>query len=250
MISKRLSIAALAVATVITAVLLSIFVPSSAGKVNSLYLNKLGTTSVKTGQSSATETLIPASTNMAPVNKLAQVSNLSNLPVVVTYKVRRGNTLSGIAEKFELTSWKKLYCANEETIGNKPWLLEPGTQIRIRESRHVWCKISFPSQVVGSGNNNTIATVFYPPQSGGTFSGSGGFQSCVIAAESGGNAQVMNSTGHYGLYQFSYSTWVANGGPPGDFGHASVSEQNQVFYNTIAKPGGYMNWSPYDGCWP
>lgn len=74
-----------------------------------------------------------------------------------------------------------------------------------------------------------------------------GFQACVIARESGGNSQVMNSSGHYGLYQFSASTWQAYGGPAADFGHASVAEQNQVF-NTAMAQGGQSNWSPYDGC--
>ena len=80
-----------------------------------------------------------------------------------------------------------------------------------------------------------------------TYSGSSSFQSCVIARESGGNAQVMNYSGHYGLYQFSYATWVAYGGSPALFGHASVAEQNQVFNNAIAA-GGQSNWSAYDGC--
>ena len=79
------------------------------------------------------------------------------------------------------------------------------------------------------------------------YSGGGSFQACVIARESGGNPQVMNATGHYGLYQFSYATWVAYGGSPASFGHASVAEQNQVFNNAIAA-GGQSNWSAYDGC--
>ncbi|MGH3261012.1 MAG: transglycosylase family protein, partial [Trebonia sp.] len=73
------------------------------------------------------------------------------------------------------------------------------------------------------------------------------FQACVIARESGGNPQVMNASGHYGLYQFSAGTWAAYGGNPADFGHASVAEQNQVFANAIAA-GGESNWAPYDGC--
>ena len=80
-----------------------------------------------------------------------------------------------------------------------------------------------------------------------TYSGSGSFQSCVIARESGGNSQVMNASGHYGLYQFSASTWAAYGGSPSSFGHASVAQQNQVFNNAIAA-GGQSNWAPYDGC--
>src|SRR5947208_130583 len=82
----------------------------------------------------------------------------------------------------------------------------------------------------------------------GSYSGaSGSYQACVIARESGGNSQVMNSSGHYGLYQFSASTWQAYGGSAADFGHASVAEQNRVFNSAIAQ-GGQSNWSPYDGC--
>ena len=74
-----------------------------------------------------------------------------------------------------------------------------------------------------------------------------GFQRCVITRESGGNSQVMNSSGHYGLYQFSESTWEAYGGSSADFGHASAAEQTRVFDNAMAQ-GGQSNWSPYDGC--
>jgi Transglycosylase-like domain len=81
----------------------------------------------------------------------------------------------------------------------------------------------------------------------GSYHGSGGMQECIISRESGGNSQVMNSTGHYGLYQFSEQTWVAHGGSPGSFGHASVAEQNQVYYSTVAQDG-YSDWAPYDGC--
>ena len=73
------------------------------------------------------------------------------------------------------------------------------------------------------------------------------FRSCVIRAESGGNAQAMNSSGHYGLYQFSRATWSGAGGNPADFGHASVAEQNQVFSSAYAK-WGTAPWARYDGC--
>jgi hypothetical protein len=91
---------------------------------------------------------------------------------------------------------------------------------------------------------------YAPAQSASSYSGggaSGSFAQCVIARESGGNAQVINSTGHYGLYQFSASTWAAYGGSAADFGNASVAEQNQVFANALAA-GGQSNWSAYDGC--
>jgi len=82
--------------------------------------------------------------------------------------------------------------------------------------------------------------------SGGGYPG-GAFGQCVVARESGGQPQIMNASGHYGLYQFSAPTWAAYGGNPADFGHASVAEQNQVFANALAQ-GGQSNWAPYDGC--
>jgi hypothetical protein len=69
----------------------------------------------------------------------------------------------------------------------------------------------------------------------------------VVARESGGQAQIMNASGHYGLYQFSASTWAEYGGDPAQFGNATVAEQNQVFANALAR-GGESNWAPYDGC--
>ena len=80
-----------------------------------------------------------------------------------------------------------------------------------------------------------------------TYQGSSSVQQCIISRESGGNSQIWNASGHYGLYQFSYGTWVAHGGNGADFGHASVAEQNQVFANTVAADG-YSDWAPYDGC--
>lgn len=92
----------------------------------------------------------------------------------------------------------------------------------------------------------TASAPVFAASASGTYPG-GSFGACVVARESGGNAQVMNSTGHYGLYQFSASTWAAYGGSPAAFGNASAAQQNQVFANALAR-GGQSNWSPYDGC--
>jgi len=85
------------------------------------------------------------------------------------------------------------------------------------------------------------------PAQASTYSGSGGFQSCVIQAESGGNPSAVNpSSGAGGLYQFLPSTWQALGfsGLPQN---ASVAEQNAAFAKEYAQSGGSA-WSPYDGC--
>ena len=176
----------------------------------------------------------------------------------VKYTVRSGDSLSSIAGHFyqKQNAWPVLYWANRDkirwanilsagqvlkipaepaTIPDAPGLLEPAAPApapALVTSAPAYA----PAQAVAPAASS---------YSGGTPGGS--FGQCVIARESGGNAQVMNSSGHYGLYQFSESTWVAYGGSAGDFGHASVAEQNQVFANALAQ-GGQSNWSAYDGC--
>jgi len=162
------------------------------------------------------------------------------------YVVRPGDTLASIARHLYASAdyWPVLYWANRAAITD-------ASQIQVGQALTVPNKPakipSAPQQPASSGQG------YSPAGSTGattvtSYTGSAGsFQACVIAAESGGNPQVMNSSGHYGLYQFSASTWAEYGGNPADFGHASVAEQNQVFENAIAA-GGESNWAPYDGC--
>ena len=103
------------------------------------------------------------------------------------------------------------------------------------------------SSVAYSGTHRATSRTYHRTYTSGTYHGSGSMERCIINAESGGNSQVMNSSGHYGLYQFSYSTWVASGGSPGSFGNASVAEQQQAFRTAVAARG-YSDWTPYDPC--
>ena len=178
------------------------------------------------------------------------------------YTIRSGDSLSKIAGKVyhKQNAWPVLYWANRDKVR---WanIISTGQVLKVPA---LPAKIpAAPAQLAPApppppppppapAPTSAAATSYAPVQataevSGGTYSGGGGFQSCVIARESGGNSQVMNSSGHYGLYQFSASTWQAYGGSAADFGHASVAEQNRVFNNAIAQ-GGQSNWSPYDGC--
>jgi cell wall-associated NlpC family hydrolase len=55
------------------------------------------------------------------------------------------------------------------------------------------------------------------------------FEACVISREDPEHIlNIMNSTGHYGLFQFSEQTWIVN--------------------NAMATADGADNWTPYDGC--
>ncbi len=176
------------------------------------------------------------------------------------YTVRPGDTLSAIAGKVyhDPGAWPVLYWANRDKIR---WAdnVDAGQVLTVPvKPAHVPAAPAqlgpAPAPAPAQASTDQTATgqqasagVAGPAQSASTYSGSGSFQECVISAESGGNSQVMNSSGHYGLYQFSSSTWAAYGGNPADFGDASVAEQNQVFDNAIAA-GGQSNWSAYDGC--
>jgi len=171
--------------------------------------------------------------------------------------VARGDTLSGIAAAHGV-SWPRLWAGNRSVLGSDPDAITPGQVLRIA---HLPAYAAFPGSPAPASSSPPaqqpetpdVRTVTAPPASSQPVSGSpitpgSSFEQCVISRESGGNAQVMNSSQHYGLYQFSASTWAAYGGNPGDFGHASPAQQQQVFRTAMSHPGGASNWSPYDGC--
>jgi LysM repeat protein len=164
-----------------------------------------------------------------------------------TYTVRSGDTLSTIAKHVynDQAAWPVIYYANRKQITD-------ANEITAGQVLKIPAKPAHLPKAPAAFGPAAVVTTASSASSGSavadsTYSGGGGFASCVIARESGGNSQVMNSSGHYGLYQFSESTWEAYGGSASDFGNASVAEQNQVFDNALAR-GGQSNWSAYDGC--
>jgi LysM repeat protein len=173
------------------------------------------------------------------------------------YVVQSGDTLASIAQHLYHSPdyWTVLYWANHteikyaNAIREGQALVVPAKPAKVPGAPKTLAPAPPPAATtVSSGESNSSASTAAPAQTESTYTGSSGsFQACVIARESGGNPQVMNASGHYGLYQFSAATWAAYGGNPADFGHASVAEQNQVFANAMAA-GGESNWAPYDGC--
>jgi Transglycosylase-like domain/LysM domain len=168
-----------------------------------------------------------------------------------TYTVKPGETLASIAQNLYAGAdyWTVLYWANHAKITDANQI-GAGLQLTVpaKPGKIPAAPKAAPAAPVTASTASSASTTSAPAQTATVSSGSSSsFQACVIAAESGGNAQVMNASGHYGLYQFSAATWAAYGGNPADFGHASVAEQNQVFDNAIAA-GGASNWSQYDGC--
>jgi hypothetical protein len=205
---------------------------------------------------------------MSPAELLAAVrqanGHTQDAAKAASYTVRSGDSLSSIAGKVyhKQNAWTVLYWSNRDKvhwaniISTGQVLKVPALPAKIPGAPGQLGPAPVAAPAAASGPVQATASVGGGTYSGGggtysggggTYSGGGGFASCVIARESGGNSQVMNSSGHYGLYQFSASTWSAYGGSSADFGHASVAEQNQVFNSAIAQ-GGQSNWSPYDGC--
>jgi Transglycosylase-like domain/LysM domain len=182
------------------------------------------------------------------------------LPAVtaaLSYTVRTGDTLSSISKKFygKATDWPVIYWGNKSAIR---WADEISPD-QVLVIPAVPATIPDPPAALSPAPPPTLAGVATSPApvaaSQGdpvltSYSGAwpgGAFGQCVVQRESGGDAQAMNSTGHYGLYQFSLSTWEEYGGSAATFGGATVEEQEAVFENAMAQ-GGEGNWSPYDGC--
>jgi LysM repeat protein len=205
---------------------------------------------------------------MSPAELFSALRVSAPAAPAASYTVRSGDSLSKIAGKVyhKQGAWPVLYWANRNKVhwanmlGEGQVLKVPALPAKIPAAPSQLGPAPAPvaaapvqgtasAPVQGTASAPVQGTASAPAQatSSGSYSGGGGFASCVIARESGGNSQVMNSSGHYGLYQFSSSTWSAYGGSSADFGHASVSEQNRVFNNAMAR-GGQSNWSPYDGC--
>lgn len=176
--------------------------------------------------------------------------------------VRAGDSLSSIAQRElgKAADWPALWWVNRHTVHN-PSLVQAGQKLVVPDSPEVkpWlmraalsaipAPAPAPAQAAPVASSAPAAAPAPVAQaSSASYSGaSGSFQSCVIQAESGGDAGAVNaSSGAGGLYGFLPSTWQALGysGLPEN---ASVAEQNAAFQKEYAQSG-TSAWSAYDGC--
>jgi LysM repeat protein len=215
--------------------------------------------------------LSPAQLMSAMREVRARMQSKASLPA--TYTVRPGDSLSEIAGRLyhNTAAWPVLYWGNH---GQIEWanLIKAGQVLRVpAEPARIPAP---PAQLGPPAPPQAHATAYVPrhanpapapaaaqpapaqpsapanPAPAASSSGpwpGGAFGNCVVERESGGDPNVWNASGHWGLYQFSASTWAEYGGNPGDFGSAGIAEQEQVFMNALAQ-GGEFNWAPYDGC--
>lgn len=204
--------------------------------------------------------------------------------VVHYVTVQPGDSLSAIASKAcgNAGDWTGVYSQNSVVVGSNPNLIYPGQKLTFKcDAAAIQTALTSTQAPQPSSSQQTSGSYGHPNYCGdgdgdgydvpcsspynqaaspptyqqasyssgtsSTYHGSGSMQACIIARESGGNPSIWNNSGHWGLYQFSASTWSAHGGNPADFGTASIAEQNQIYYNTVAQDG-YSDWAPYDGC--
>jgi len=198
------------------------------------------------------------STEGVPVRALTHTSFSERVRTKWFYYVRPGDTLSALAKKFygHASRWPALWLVNrwhnknpnvirvgerltlESWHPKKKWITETAlAAIPKPVQRHT--RLASVQHYSGSHSYRSTTTV--------SVAGMGAFQACVIQHESGGDAQIWNASGHWGAYQFSFSTWVAHGGDPALFGKADFAYQTEIFWNTV-RADGTSDWAPYDGC--
>lgn len=202
-----------------------------------------------------------------PTARATHRGELTDATRSLTYKVRPGDSLWSIAHAHGV-NWFNLAADNHLEMYT---VIVPGQVLRLPapgEAAHAPMPLAPPqaaapapaatsqgatSDESSSSSDQAAAPAETSPapatgeSSASSVQPSSGFEQCVISRESGGNPDATNASGHWGLFQFSASTWSAYGGNPADFGSASAGEQQQVFNHAMAA-GGASNWAPYDGC--
>jgi hypothetical protein len=241
MFLKRLSIAALSGVAVVALVGTG-FSVSSSGPGSGQFADSFSNTQVS-GNLSA-KTAPPAVQLQSSSVKLAHLyspSLTTSSSEKTTYKVKRGDSLSKIALKFEIKHWERLYCENKKTIGNNPGDITPGMKLLIGKGKH--CLIPAPplaivastvsqplsvsapvqtSQPVGKGYYSYSALESLWESAGGPSSAAP--QAAQIAeCESGGNPQAYNPSGATGLWQ------ILGQVVPGNLDDPFVNALNAVF---------------------
>jgi hypothetical protein len=227
----------------------------------------------------------PGQVPAAPAAPQAAVSQPQDFRVAVArhrrydsamalYRVRAGDSISEVAVRKchgQARDWTGIYAASRRAhlTAKNANMITVGQQLAL-DCRYLPSQVRFapappppppaPVRVRAAVRTSSVTASSAAPvrhrvyaSSGSGFSGNvslgsySGYEACVVARESGGRSQVMNASGHYGLFQFDYGTWVSGGGSAATFGHASVAEQNRVFAAVYAARG-TQPWSPSDGC--
>jgi len=184
---------------------------------------------------------------------LVAVTRPTAAQTVSAYRIRPGDTLSGIAARLCGSSSDYTGLAAANGIADPDLIYAGRTLYRIRCYR---AAITAPHGYTRSYVHvrHHRYRVYYAPRhhyrhhyASRSYRGSSGCEATIIRHESGGNARAVNRrSGAGGLYQFLPSTWhgLGHSGLPQN---ASVSEQRQAYRQQVAQSG-YSAWAASGGC--
>jgi LysM repeat protein len=168
------------------------------------------------------------------------------------YLVKRGDTLSAIAKRAKLPSWRPIWDLNK-TI-HHPNLIHPGQRLLLpakgERTKHRPLPALALTRVVAeeraaapassgtaSSAQRSTSTSTAPAPAGG------GVWDRLAQCESGGNWGINTGNGYSGGLQFAPGTWSAHGGT-GSAHNASRSEQIRVAERVLASQG----WGAWPAC--
>ena len=161
--------------------------------------------------------------------------------------VKQGDSLSKIAKRAKLTSWRPIWDLNKKV--HHPNLIYPGQKLLLpakgEKVKHRPLPALAVTRVVSqeqpvrtsSGSRRSTATRSASAPS------SGGVWDRLAQCESGGNWGINTGNGYSGGLQFSPGTWAAHGGS-GSAANASRAEQIRVAERVRASQG----WGAWPAC--
>ena len=170
--------------------------------------------------------------------------------------VKQGDTLSKIAKKAKLSSWRPVWDLNKKI--KHPNLIYPGQKLLLpakgEKVKHRPLPALAVTRVVSSERSAAPATRSVAPATSGSSRrstatrsaaapASGGVWDRLAQCESGGNWGINTGNGYSGGLQFAQGTWAANGGS-GSAHNASRAEQIRVAERVRASQG----WGAWPAC--
>jgi LysM repeat protein len=170
--------------------------------------------------------------------------------------VKQGDSLSKIAKKAKLSSWRPVWDLNKKI--KHPNLIYPGQKLLLpakgEKVKHRPLPALAVTRVVSSERSAAPATRSAAPATSGSSRRSTATRSAAAPAsgsvwdrlaqcESGGNWGINTGNGYSGGLQFAPGTWAANGGS-GSAHNASRAEQIRVAERVRASQG----WGAWPAC--
>ena len=176
------------------------------------------------------------------------VAARSDQPKRTKHVVKSGDSLSKIAKKAKLSSWRPIYDLNKKI--KHPNLIYPGQKLLIpakgEKLKHRPLPALALTRVVSQERSAAPASSTRRPtvtRSASTSSVGGGVWDRLAQCESGGNWGINTGNGYSGGLQFAQGTWAANGGT-GSAHNASRAEQIRVAERVRASQG----WGAWPAC--